>query len=352
MAFVRRFVLLLIVASVSPAALGADERGSGSNGRPKDTNSIFGGTPLFWRADWVMDFYASQITRYYNLNKEQEEYTRKLLSQRVKAFLQDHEREARSLLAEYMEYQISQELPDTKTAQDFARRAGPLAHAIRREIIEGNMKWREILDDQQKTKHDQDLKQMTTFFDGLELGLDRWKQGRVQPTDVPGRVGPRPTMLGSKIEDAWDFWVKRFIQQYKLDEGQQQTAFSVLRELKEEATRYRDANKEKFSELDTASKAITRRVPKTDPEELAKYQRETAKVSKQREELQVPLNALFGQLRSRIEAIPTVDQRKNRQAEVDRLKAMTRLVAGSRPSSTRPAATQTAPAATNIADGK
>lgn len=343
MAFVHRFILVLMVAGSLPVALRANEPGNNSN-RHKDVKSIFGGTPLFWRADWVMDYYATQITRYYNLNKEQEDYTRKLLSQRVKSFLQDHEREARGLMAEYMEYQLSQELPDAKTAKEFANRAGPLAHSIRKEILEGNMKWREILDDQQKAKHDQDLRQMTMFFDNLELGLERWKQGRVQPTDVPGRVGPSPITLGAKVEDTWEYWVKQFIQLYKLDDGQQQTAFSILRELKDEAARYRETNKDKFSDLETATKAITQRESKTDPEELAKYQQETAQVNKRREELNAPLNAMFTQLRSRVEAIPTVDQRKNRQAEIDRMKMMSRFVAGSRPAFARSATTQTAPA--------
>lgn len=356
MVFVRRFALLLTVAIVWPATLWAQDNKNEGNSKPKDMSSIFAGTPLFWRTDWVMDFYAGQITRYYNLNKEQEEYTRKLLSQKVKTFLQDHEREVRALMAEYMEYQISQELPDPKAAKDFARRAAPLAQDIRREIFEGNMRWREILDDQQKAKHDLDIKQLTMFFDGLEQGLDRWSQGRVQPTDMPGRIGPSPSTLGTNIEDAWDYWVRNFIQSYKLDEGQQQTAKSVLRELKDEAARYRDANKDKFTELQAALKAITQRPPKTDPEELAKYQAETAKVAKQRTELERPITALFDQLRSRVEAVPTVDQRKNRQAQIDRLRFMARLAttsrpAGSRPAGSRPAVVATQPASTNVAAG-
>jgi hypothetical protein len=363
MVFVRRYALLLTVAIVWPATLWAQDGKNDGNNKPKDMGTIFSGTPLFWRTDWVMDFYASQITRYYNLNKEQEDYTRKLLSQKVKTFLQEHERDVRALMAEYMEYQISQELPDPKAAQDFARRAAPLAQDIRREIFDGNLRWREILDDQQKAKHDLDIKQLTMFFDGLEQGLDRWKQGRVQPTDMPGRIGPNPSTLGSKIEDAWDYWVKNFILSYKLDEGQQQTAYSVLRELKDEAARYREANKDKLTELQTALKAITQRVPKTDPEELAKYQEETARVAKQRTDLERPITALFDQLRSRVEAVPTVDQRKARQTQLDRLRLVSRMVGavGSRPASSRPAGSQpagsepavatTQPASTNVAAG-
>lgn len=339
MQFVRRLVLsVALVAILWPAYAHGQERKPDNANNNARQQSIFSGSPLFWRTDWVLEAYIGQITRYYNLNKEQEEYTRKLLNQKVKGFLNDHERDVRALMAEYMEYQLSQELPDPQAAQAFAKKAGPLARDIRKEIFEGNMRWREILNDQQRAKHDQDLKQMTTFFDGLEQGLERWKDGRVQPSDLPGRIGPRPASLGQKPEDAWDYWVKNFIQSYKLDEGQQQTATSILRELKDEAARYRDSNKERFGELDTAQKAIRDRAPKTDPEGLAKYQEETAKISKQKAELERPINALFDQLRSRVEAIPTVDQRKARQAQIDRLRAAAR-----RPAS-NPEATTSQPA--------
>lgn len=343
MQFVRRFVCsLALLALLGPAlALGQQPRQNDGNA-PRQ--GIFSGSPLFWRTDWVLDAYIGQITRYYNLNKEQEEYTRKLLNQRVKVFLQEHEADVRSLMSEYMEFQISQELPDPKTAQEFANKAAPLARDIRKEIFEGNMRWREILDDQQRAKHDEDLKKMTSFFDNLEQGLDRWKDGRVQPTDVPGRVGPRPSNLSHKPEDAWEYWVKNFIKSYKLDEGQQQTALSILRELKDEATRYRESNKDRFAALEAEQKAVTERSEKTDADALAKYKEETAKIRKQKVELERPILALFDQLRSRVEAVPTVEQRKARQAEVDRVRLASR-----RPT-TRPVVTTTQPT-TNVAAG-
>lgn len=344
MFLVRRLALsITLVAMLWPlAAFGQQQR---QNENRPARQGIFSGSPLFWRTDWVLDAYIGQISRHYNLNKEQEEYTRKLLGQRVKGFLQEHERDARALMAEYMEYQISQELPDPKSAQEFARKASPLLQQIRKEIFDGNMRWREILNDEQRLQHDQDLRQMTTFFDTLEQGLDRWKDGRVQPSDLPGRVA-RPANVGQKPEDAWDYWVRNFIQSYKLDEGQQQTAMSILRELKDEATRYRESNKARFAELEAAQKAIRERTPKTDPEGLAQYQSETTRISKQHGDLERPIIALFEQLRTRVEAIPTVDQRRARQAQVDRLR-----VASRRPATQAVVdVTTTSRPSTNVAD--
>lgn len=321
---------LLLAAPAAWAQQKKEEAHKNANPNP------LAGSPLFWRTDWILEAYVKAITRHYNLNKDQEEYTRKLLSQRVKDFLNDHEREARALIAQYMEYQMSQELPDPETAKEFAKKAGPLVKQIRKEIFEGNMRWREILDDQQRAKHDQDLRQMTNFFDGMELGLERWKEGRVQPSDLPGRLGARPPRL--KIEDAWDYWVRTFIRSYKLDEGQQQTAQSVLRELKAEAARYRDANKDKFTEMEAASAKLSNRSPKTEPTDLAKYQEETRGLQKRKEELETPIRGLFDQLRTRVEAIPTTEQRRVRQQELERLRAQARQRPTTRPETTQPAA--------------
>lgn len=341
---VRRGILVLamLVLMVPVAALAQNQRGDQSERR--NARGVFADSPLFWRTDWVLELYVKQITRYYNLNEDQEEYTRKLLSLKVKNFLETHERDVRALLAEYMEYQSSQELPDPQTAMDFARRAAPLARDIRREIFEGNMRWREVLDPEQRTKHDQDLRQMTMWFDNLEQGLERWKEGKVQPTDLPGRVGRQPNAT-NRIEDAWEYWLRNFIRSYKLNEGQQQTAYSILRELKAEAARYRETNKERFAEMEATLKSIRERTPKTDLAELAKYQAETARITRQRADLERPIVSLFDQLRSRVEAIPTVDQRKARQAELDRLRAAARRPHSTQPAVSQPAETQAATAA-------
>ena len=94
MLFVRRFALAItLLAMLYPALANGQER---NENRPRQ--GIFSGSPLFWRTDWVLEAYIGQITRYYNLNKEQEEYTRKLLNQKVKSFLQENERDVRGLV--------------------------------------------------------------------------------------------------------------------------------------------------------------------------------------------------------------------------------------------------------------
>ena len=46
----------------------------------------FGGSPLHWTVDPIIDRYVQNMTRHYNLNKEQEQYTRMLMTRRVKQF--------------------------------------------------------------------------------------------------------------------------------------------------------------------------------------------------------------------------------------------------------------------------
>ncbi len=305
--------------------------------RQPTTREAFGGSPLFWSTETIMELWVRQVTRYYNLSPEQEDYTRKLMAQRVKSFLKDYERDVRALMAEYMDYQTSQELPPPDVAMDFARRAGPLVAAMRREIFEGNMAWREILDDEQRSRHDRDLEQMTAWFDNLSRGLSRWERGEVEPTDIPGRVSRQPPSV-RRIEDAWEYYVRHFIQAYQLDDGQQQVAHSILRELKAEAQRYRQSRADAFARLDEEAAQLRAGSPKQDPKDREAYQQQFADLTQRRKEIERPISALFDQLRSRLETIPTEDQRRNRQRQMENLKRRY----ATRPAATEPAATRPA----------
>src|ERR1700704_3955132 len=71
-------------------------------------------SPGLWNTDFMMDAAVRQLTKRYDLNKEQESYTRKLLTSRVRAFLKDHESELRSLLTEAIELQRNPAKVDPK----------------------------------------------------------------------------------------------------------------------------------------------------------------------------------------------------------------------------------------------
>lgn len=277
------------------------------------------GSPMFWDIDVIMRPYLSLLTRYYNLNEEQEKYTRGLLTQRVKKFLGAHERDTRALFDEYLGYQMGGQLPPAAAAKEFANRAQPLLAAMYKEIIDGNMVWREILNDEQKKKHDLDLKAIDNTFKEFDAKFTRWAKGDIQPTDLPSTVGDQPRTI-MKPEDAWQYYVRIFIVDYRLDEGQQATATSVLEELRKEAASYRLANKDEFAQLESQYQELTQAAPKTDPKELEAARKKREALDKKRERLEGAISVgMFNRLKQKLLTIPRSDQRESyekRQADL------------------------------------
>lgn len=325
----------------APPANGAGNRSAAERLRDATRNS-----PLFWDVSQVIDGYVKTMARYYNLTEKQEQYTRELMNQRVKQFLKDYEKDVRTLFGEYYEYQLRQQKPTPEAAKDFARRAAPLMEAIRGEIMDGNMQWRRILNEEQLKKHDRDLDLMKQTFDRVEDTFKRWGEGDVRDSDVGIResTGPRGVMRG---EDAMEHYVRNFIAMYNLDDGQKQTAASILREIREEAARYREANKDRLSSIDARFKELAATNPKDDPEEQKRIKEEGRKLDRERIELEKPINEeLFNRLKKRLEDIPTADQRNAYKARMDALRARLekRRAAMSQPATTRPAESTTAAA--------
>jgi hypothetical protein len=334
------FLLMPLLSLLGPAALAQAQ--AQADQRQQVTNS-----PLFWRVDWITEQYIQHMTRHYNLTKPQEDYTRELMNKRVKQFLNDHERDVRSLVAELYDYYAKREMPSPEIARELGTRAKPLLAAAREEIFDGNREWRKILNEEQQAKHDRDLQQMTQTFDTFEERIDRWSKGEVSPADFGARVNERPMTI-RRNEDAWEFFVRNYIQMYNFDEGQRQTAYSILRELREEAARYREAHKAEFARLDAEDRALAASSPKDDPEELKRATEQTRLRTERRMELDRPISVdMFNQLRARLEQIPTADQREDRDRRMARLNALGRRpvpMTGTQPAATQPAATQPAAA--------
>jgi hypothetical protein len=351
-------LLALVLAIGSGSAYGQAR----AEQKPKDTRDTIKklqdatrNSPLMWDVQIVIDGYVRHMSAHYNLTDNQEQYTRELLGQRVKQFLKDYEKDVRAVMGEYYEYMSRREVPSPATAKEFARRAAPLAAAIRQEIMDGNMQWRRILNEEQIKKHDHDLEQLRRQFDQMDSTLERWSNGDVRPSDVGVRDQQTPRIV-TRVEDAMEYYVRNFIAKYSLDEGQKQTALSVLREARAEVARYRESHKDEFASIEAKQKELYASNPKDDPEQLKRVQAEGRKLTEQKSILEKPLSEdLFNRLKSRLDGIPTADQKNAYQARQDAL--MSRLsklrTATTLPASTRPAVTEkgteTAPAEANAA---
>ena len=94
--------------------------------------------PMIWNVDAMVEDAILQIARRYNLNKAQEEYTRLLLTQRVRVFLKIHEDDVRQLLKESIDFRTGLKPATPEAIMDWAERAMPVYDAAREAILGGN----------------------------------------------------------------------------------------------------------------------------------------------------------------------------------------------------------------------
>jgi len=304
---------------------------------PQRRKTPFQGSPLGWNIDAVLDMYVQNISRHYDLNEAQAKYTRALLTKRSKEFLQNYEADVRELFSEYMTYQMGQSLPAPEIAMEFAQRAEPLTKAIRRQVIEGNEEWREILNEEQKRKHDRDMAVVREMFDKLETQLDHWKDGKVYSSEVGRRKISKRPIQPMKSENRWEHYVRSFIRMYHLNADQQQTAFSVLRSMMERADSYRQSKRKEFAELEQRYDRLEELFTRHGSSKHESYRVQARKAYQEQLRLEAPIRKMFQDLKEKLMRIPTAEQKRARAEHQKKLEQMIAERKGG--SQTKPAAT-------------
>lgn len=265
--------------------------------------------PMIWDVDQMMEDAITQISRRYNLNESQEEYTRLLLKTRVRAFLDDHEHDIRELLQESIEYRRGLRNSDPESLKIWAERAGPIYEAAQDAILNGNMAWRDILNDKQKERHDADVKLMKRNFNNVSERLVAWQQGKgklpLNPNQAQqnvrhatdDRISNNPRQLKAELEDNWTLYVNKFIETYKLNEKQQNSAREKIhKEYLAEAKKYRTKLKDKFADIE---------------EKLADKDRkaERARLLNRKTQLERPIYEMFRKMAYRLSDLLTSEQK-------------------------------------------
>lgn len=276
--------------------------------------------PMLWDVDAMMDEAVKQISRRYNLNPQQEEYTRLLLTQRVRSFLEEHETEVRELLQESMDMRTGVRANDATAKMVWASRALPLYEKAAQAILDGNKEWGEILDDEQKVIHEKDLKLMDTNFKAVTRTLTVWKDGKDPSTGtLVGNKGavdgqdPRTSTGGSPVvientEDHWMSYVSLFIQAYGLDEKAKNSAREKIhKEQYAKARQYRELKKDQFAAL-KRMRAEADKKDETDPRK--KFER-LSKIADEQHELERPIREMFVEMDRRLKALPSREQEAN-----------------------------------------
>jgi hypothetical protein len=335
-----------------------------------------------WDVQKMIDRATSQVVKRYNLTPEQETFTRNLMATRVNGFLDKHESEIRDIFAQAIKYQISGNPPSPEKVKEWTAQITPMFDEAKVSIIEGNRDFREVLTDDQKKIHDIDLKVMERNFKDAEQRLNRWGDGgfdpkvdlgppnpgapRTRPATGPAPTSPKPTAatpapqpaqdtpvppapqpnVPSRIvppgtggtsgtdrsADFWEMYVRKFIDNYALDQTQTNLAMQILDETKKRASEYLTSRKEEYQNLQTRLS------------NAAGDQAAAAEIQKQIVELNKPVQGdLFNEMKQRLDQIPTEAQRKAYDEAHPKKAAASgpaSRAAASRPTGTRPAASR------------
>jgi len=310
----RRIMLataVIIGCVAAQAALGQSPTATTTAATAKDaTPQTHPNDPMLWNVDRMMEDAVQQISKRYSLNSEQEKYTRLMLTQRVRAFLKNHEADVRALLKEQLDWKLGFKDATTDAMQHWAERAKPLYEEAMKAILDGNEEWGEILSDEQKRIHLGDINQMKVNFDSVRVMLRDWEEGRGRnpfpPTRNPGtdRVVTQPPppppepWYERKIENMWETYVIKFIQVYGLDEKQANAAHSIKRETQGDAAKYRETRKADFDAMIAMA---------GDPKKPSN-QEETRK---RKQMLERPIREMFGKMTGRLDGLLNQKQRES-----------------------------------------
>src|SRR5262245_60247460 len=146
---------LMLAAATPVQAQDKKERKGDSSG---------GYSAIIDNIDMLVENYAKFLGRKYDLNDEQFNYTKQLLRDKVYGFLDKNETEVRDLFDQMFQARTAGNMSQEGLVL-WGKRVGPIYDEAKK-IIEGaNGEWREILNEQQRAIHDEDVKLMKQSFE-------------------------------------------------------------------------------------------------------------------------------------------------------------------------------------------
>ena len=285
-----------------------------------------------WNVDSMIRQASDNVSRRYNLNPEQAEFTRKMMFERVTKFLADNEEAIWPLVRDLARQQLTGKPPGPETAKRIGEAALPIVETAKKAIYEANEEWGDILSEEQKQLHEFDLREMEGQFAQVNRNFEEFQAGKPKPNpmfpEYEPKAGepPRPKRPGGirtlrrRQEDGWSRYVQSFIRRYQLDPGQRGTADSILRELKQDAEDHRAS---KAVEFKAVEKRFNEAVASGDLKKRMAAKREESVLNRRLEDL-------FEELKGRLDKIPTPGQKKAYQQSLDAKRTKTRHPSGSK----------------------
>ena len=142
--------------------------------------------------DLLVDNYARFLGRKYDLNEEQDAYTKQLLREKAYDFLDSHEGELRGLVDRMFDVRTGGDISPEELIE-WGQKIRPIYDEAKDVIIKGNDDFRDILTEEQRAIHDEDMKLMYESFATTEDQLDRISAGEMTVEEFrnPGRHANR-----------------------------------------------------------------------------------------------------------------------------------------------------------------
>ncbi|MEW6250397.1 MAG: hypothetical protein AB1716_07105 [Planctomycetota bacterium] len=166
-------------------------------GQPREDAPRIGLARTF-NIEAMLDAHAKFLARRYNLTAEQEAYTQAYLHQKANEFLAQHGEDFYDLVDKLIEVRTGAEVSQQELMQ-WGQRAMPLYNEAKQLIVDGNNEWRQILNEEQRKTHDQDLREMHQSFATTEGQLQRMVVGQLTVDELRNgarRVVPQMNAAG------------------------------------------------------------------------------------------------------------------------------------------------------------
>ena len=282
----------------------------------------------FWPTEKMIDLmmrrWSHKVAERYDLNDDQRKSWADTLSERGLRFARQNRREMVPILNEMIEMRLEMTPPSVEQVKEWATRAVAAFEKLEVELTATSEELQKILDPQQRAGFEADLSGMNMGLRIAHSKLQLWQAGQFSERelwDPPGsqrraerakkaREDKQAELLAATSEaaeeppdqielelDSWQEYVEHFIGLHGLDAGQRATAHSILKELRERALAHRDRYR---VEIDKLERRIEAKEGK---------QEDLADIQEQLTALYGPIDKMFEELKTRLEALLTDAQK-------------------------------------------
>ena len=162
----KRIVMLALLVGSSLSAWGQEQE------RPRRTFSNM------LNVDALIDNYLHVLARKYDLTEDQDAFTDTFVRDKVTDFLNHHYDDLSVLVDQLFDVRTGGEMSIAELG-DWGRRVQPIYEDAKQIILEANDEWREILSEEQRRIHDEDVRLMYESFVTTEDQLERIVTGNM-----------------------------------------------------------------------------------------------------------------------------------------------------------------------------